>query len=133
MHATFVVEEHHHFNHIDWCLGRLQFFRSLSLNVSVRKRTLQVGMTHVEQQGYQVGRKEYQNRALILEGPLQPIGEVVQNAIKKLFLWFQRRCICNSHNIKAKPDEFVVARRALLGPNATTPVIPLPICCDTYK
>jgi hypothetical protein len=108
MHATFVTEEHQRFNFLKRPLQAGPFFRPPGCNVFVAELNFQirVGVTFVEQEGQEVGRKEYEDGVLDLESPLHTMGEVVKNVIGEPFRRSQSNGVLNQHLISAKADKY---------------------------
>jgi hypothetical protein len=102
MHATFVTEEHQRFNFLERRLRAGPFFRPPGCNVFVAELIFQVrvGVIFVEQEGQEVGRKEYE------DGVLDTMGEVVKNVISEPFCRPQSNGVLNQHLIGAKADKY---------------------------
>ncbi len=85
MLAALVLEEHQRSNFLERSLQAGPFFRPPGCNVFVAELIYQarVGVTFIEQEGQEVGRKEYKDGALDLENPLHTMGVVVKNVISK--------------------------------------------------
>jgi hypothetical protein len=63
-------------------------------------------VTFLEQEGQEVGRNEYKDRALDLENPLHTMGELVKNVIGEPFRRYQSNGVLNQHLSGAKADKY---------------------------